>query len=77
MILVIKGQIPKNLPYNTFEEEYTKYARKCKPKWRTHEGFSLEFESTLQDLRQSVFIHTTDIDLINTIRNKLNVIEEV
>ena len=36
--------------YSTFQEEFEKYARKCKKKaWATPEGFSLEFETTLQD----------------------------
>ena len=36
--------------YSTFQEEFEKYARKCKKKaWATPEGFSLEFDTTLQD----------------------------
>lgn len=75
--LVVKGRIPKNIDYTTFEEEYAKYARKCKPKWRTPEGFSLEFDSTLADLRQSCFIYTDNSVLAELIRKKLNVIEEI
>ena len=43
--------------YSTFQEEFEKYARKCKKKqWATPEGFSLEFDTTLQDLKESVFV---------------------
>ena len=50
-------KMPKFNDYTTFQEEYEKYIRKCKKKhWATLEGFSLEFNSTLQDLRECIFV---------------------
>lgn len=76
MILVIKGKVPA-LPclVNTFEEEYDMYLKRTGKKWRTQEGFSLDFDSTLEDLKKCHFVHTNDEKLIKLLRQKLNVIE--
>lgn len=77
--LIVKGTIPKNIPciVNTFEEEYELYLRKAGKYWRTREGFSLEFDSTLSDLIESHFIYVDNEKLESIIKKKLNVIEEV
>jgi hypothetical protein len=78
MLMIVKGKIPKNIPnctINTFEEEYTNYLRTAKKHWRTHEGFSLMFDSTLEDLKKSHFIYAEDQKLIEVIKKRLNVIE--
>ena len=62
-------KIPKFDSYTTFQEEYTKYLRKCKKKyWATLEGFSLDFESTLQDLKECIVVRPTEEEL-KTINN--------
>ena len=75
--LIVLGNIPKNLPYmvNNFEDEYSKYLRKAPKEWRTPEGFSLDFDSTLSDLKKAYFIYVDDIDL--ELRQRLKVIEEL
>lgn len=61
----------------SFDEEYEKYLRRCKKKqWATVEGFSLEFDSLLSDLKKSIFIYTDSKSTIDKIRKKFNVIEE-
>ena len=58
-----KTQRRNNFPgvsVSTFDEEYKKYLRRCKQKrWATVEGFSLEFDSLLSDLKESIFISWT------------------
>lgn len=78
--LIIKGNIPKSIPrciINTFEEEYNIYLRTANKYWRTKEGFSLEFDSTLSDLQKSHFVYVDSDDIIKVLKQKLNVIEEV
>ena len=63
--------------YSTFQEEFEKYARKCKKKqWATPEGFSLEFDTTLQDLRESVFVHPISDEEEQIIRKRFKILEE-
>ena len=63
--------------YSTFQEEFEKYARKCKKKaWATPEGFSLEFDTTLQDLRESVFVHPISDEEEKVIRKRFKILEE-
>lgn len=63
MIYIIKVdplRMPKFSNYTTFKEEFDKYMRTCKKKmWRTLEGFSLEFDTPLSDLRDCIFIKPT------------------
>lgn len=67
-------KIPKFSNYTTFNEEYEKYARKCKKKaWISPEMFSLEFDTTLEDLRDCIFVRPTEKEL--KIINKFNVLE--
>lgn len=78
--LIVKGPIPKtisNCVVNDFGEEYALYLRKAKKNWRTEEAFSLEFESTLSDLKKSHFIYVDRSDLELLIKKRLNVIEEI
>lgn len=79
-ILIIKGNIPKSIPnciINDFEEEFNSYLRTANKHWRTKEGFSLEFDSTLSDLQKSHFVYTDDENTIKILKTKLNVIEEL
>ena len=77
--LVVKGIIPKNLPclVNDFEEEFNQYLRTAKKNWRTIEGFSLDFDSALEDLRNSHFLYVDDSKLELLIKKRLKVIEEI
>ena len=64
--------------YSTFQEEFEKYARKCKKKaWATPEGFSLEFDTTLQDLKESIFVRPISDEEEITIRKRFKILEEI
>ena len=64
--------------YSTFQEEFEKYARKCKKKaWATPEGFSLEFDTTLQDLKDSVFVRPISDEEEAIIRKHFKILEEI
>ena len=64
--------------YSTFQEEFEKYARKCKKKaWATPEGFSLEFDTTLQDLKDSVFVRPISDEEEAIIRKQFKILEEI
>jgi hypothetical protein len=64
--------------YSTFQEEFEKYARKCKKKaWATPEGFSLEFDTTLQDLKDSVFVRPISDEEEVIIRKHFKILEEL
>ena len=64
--------------YSTFQEEFEKYARKCKKKaWATPEGFSLEFDTTLQDLKDSVFVKPISDEEEVIIRKHFKILEEL
>ena len=77
--LIVKGPLPKHLPclVRDYDEEYAHYLRTAKKNWRTPEGFSLDFDSCLCDLKQSHFLYVEDKDLELLIKKRLNVIEEV
>lgn len=77
--LIVKGNITSipNCTINDFEEEYSSYLRKAKKNWRNKEGFSLEFDSTLEDLLQSHFVYVDRRDLEFLIKKQFNVIEEI
>lgn len=63
--------------YTTFQEEFEKYARRCKKKsWATPEGFSLEFDSLLQDLRECVFVRPINDEEEAIIRKRFKILEE-
>lgn len=71
-------KVPNFGDYTTFQEEFEKYARKCKKKqWATPEGFSLEFDTTLQDLRESVFVHPISDEEEQIIRKRFKILEEL
>ena len=64
--------------YTTFQEEFEKYARRCKKKaWATPEGFSLEFDTTLQDLKDSVFVRPISDEEEAIIRKHFKILEEL
>lgn len=64
--------------YSTFQEEFEKYARKCKKKaWATPEGFSLEFDTTLQNLKDSVFVRPISDEEEAIIRKRFKILEEI
>ena len=64
--------------YSTFQEEFEKYARTCKKKaWATPEGFSLEFDTTLQDLKDSVFVRPISDEEEAIIRKRFKILEEL
>ena len=64
--------------YSTFQEEFEKYARKCKKKaWATPEGFSLEFDTTLQDLKDSVFVRPISDEEETIILKRFKILEEI
>ena len=73
--LVVKGPTIKNCIVNDFDDEYALYLRTAKKNWRTMEAFSLEFDSTLSDLKKSHFIYVDREDLL--IKKRLNVIEVI
>lgn len=75
--LIVKGTIPtiKNCIINDFDDEYALYLKTAKKHWRTKEAFSLEFESTLSDLKKSHFIYVDNSELELLINKRLNVIE--
>ena len=77
--LVVKGQVHtiKNCIVNDFDDEYALYLRTAKKNWRTMEAFSLEFDSTLSDLKKSHFIYVDREDLELLIKKRLNVIEVI
>lgn len=63
--------------YTTFQEEFERYARRCKKKaWATPEGFSLEFDTTLQDLKECVFVHPINEEEEKIIRKRFKILEE-
>jgi hypothetical protein len=75
-IILSENSYP-DIKVTTFEEEFELYKRKCKKKqWATPEGFSLEFDSSLSDLKKCIFVYTNSKNTINKIRRKFNVIEE-
>ena len=66
-----------NIKYSTFNELYSIYARRCKKKFEaTPEMFSLLFNSTLEDLKKSIWIKCKDSE-VESIKKKFNVIEEI
>ena len=70
-------KMPKFGNYTTFQEEFEKYARRCKKKtWATPEGFSLEFNSLLQDLRECVFVRPINEEEEAIIRKRFKILEE-
>jgi hypothetical protein len=78
-LIVLTNKIPniKNATICTYEEEYQKYLNKCKTKiWRTPEGFSLNFNSTLKELKNSVFIYPDNENVEAWIKKFYKVIEE-
>ena len=71
-------KMPNFGDYSTFQEEFEKYARKCKKKaWVTPEGFSLEFDTTLQDLKDSVFVRPISDEEEAIIRKRFKILEEI
>ena len=71
-------KMPNFGDYSTFQEEFEKYARKCKKKaWATPEGFSLEFDTTLQDLKDSVFVRSISDEEEAIIRKRFKILEEI
>ncbi|MGN0966195.1 MAG: hypothetical protein ACI4OP_01200 [Candidatus Coprovivens sp.] len=78
--LVIKGSIPKTIKdcvINSFEEEYTAYLKNAGRKWRTKQGFSLDYDTTLEDLEKCHFVYVTTPEMESLLKRKLNVIEEI
>lgn len=77
--LIVKGPIPtiKNCVVNDFDDEYALYLRTAKKNWRTEEAFSLEFDSTLSDLKKSHFVYVDREYLELLIKKRLNVIEVI
>ena len=70
--------MPNFRNYSTFQEEFEKYARKCKKKaWATPEGFSLEFDTTLQDLKESIFVRPISDEEEAIIRKRFKILEEI
>ena len=71
-------KMPNFGDYTTFQEEFEKYARRCKKKaWVTPEGFSLEFDTTLQDLKDSVFVRPISDEEEAIIRKHFKILEEL
>lgn len=67
----------KNVRYATFNVMYNKYVRGCRKKFETSpEMFSLMYNSTLEDLKKSIWVTCKDSE-IEKIKDKFNVIEEV
>lgn len=79
LIVFLNGKkVPKfnNAVINTFEEEYNKYKLRNKKNWLTEEGFSLDFDSTLEDLKKSIFVYPNNIESEKWIKKYYKVIEE-
>ena len=70
-------KIPKFSNYTTFQEEFEKYARKCKKIFQqSPEYFSLGFDTTLQDLRDCVFVRPINDEEEAMIRKRFKILEE-
>lgn len=66
----------KNIKVASFKEEFEKYKRACSKSYlRTEACFSWHFESTLEDLKKSMFVYTTSKKTLDVIKNNFNVIE--
>lgn len=79
IVLLNNSKIPSfnNVNVFTFEEEFEKYKRKCKKSaFRTEACFSWHFDSTLSDLKKSIFVYPLDINTEDQIKKHYKVIEE-
>lgn len=77
-LVVLTNKIPKiqNAIVTTFDDEFEKYKSKCKKRqWRTIEGFSLEYDTCLSDLRKCVFIYPGNDEVESWIRKFYKVLE--
>lgn len=78
-LIVLINKVPKiqNAIVTTFNEEFEKYKRTCKKDFlRTEACFSWNFNSTLQDLKKSVFVYPGSKDTEQWIKKFYKVIEE-
>lgn len=67
----------RNVYWSSFSEMYDKYVRRVKKKFEaTPEMFSLMYNSTLEDLKRSIWIKCKDSE-VEDIKKKFNVIEEI
>lgn len=80
LVVLLKGfKVPKieNAIVTTFNEEFEKYKVKCKKKqWRTVEGFSLDFNTCLSDLKNCVFVYPGNEDVEKWVKKFYKVLEE-
>ena len=79
LVVKVSGKVPKieNAKVCTFEEEFEKYKKSCKKSYLWSEAcFSWNFDSTLEDLKKSVFIYVSDPKTEAFIRKRYKVIEE-
>lgn len=63
----------------TYSEEYNKYKRTCigkKAKWATEEGFSLDFNTTLDILKKCIFVYPFNKETEIWIKKHYTIIEE-
>lgn len=78
-LIVLTNKVPriKNAIITSFNEEFEKYKRSCKKDFlRTEACFSWNFNSTLQDLKKSVFVYPDNEDIERWIKQFYKVIEE-
>jgi hypothetical protein len=81
-VLLVKGKIPQKIlehcTVHSFDEEFESYMRKEKKKnWRSLEGFSLDFDSSIDDLKVCQYVFPDNEKTKAWILKNLNVIEEV
>lgn len=78
VVLSKNNKIPKieNAIVTTFDDEFEKYKVRCKKKqWRTMEGFSLEFDTCLSDLKKCIFIYPGNEDVEKWVKKFYKVLE--
>lgn len=78
-VLIVKKPFKmSNILIKSFDEEYHNYLHNCKKKmWATLEGFSLEYDSCIDDLKQCVWVYPENDKTYNYIKEHFKVIEEI
>jgi hypothetical protein len=66
----------------TFAEAFDLYKNKClkspkKRKWATVEGFSLDFDTSIDVLKKCYFVYTDNKEIIDFLKNNYTIVEYV
>lgn len=78
-LVILCNKIPKfkDAEVHTFKEELEKYKRSCRKSYlRTEACFSWKFDSTLEDLKKSIFVYPKSKESYKWIKTYYKVIEE-